>query len=86
MKDLFLSLRSRREHKAWGVSPREAVVLVGARVSGRQTREQRLSAVVTGCNRFDKVPGARAPGFMLTPASQARTSIELDHCSELNNP
>src|SRR6185369_443674 len=46
---------------------------VGARDSGRQFVNFTLSPVSTGSGRISWTdPGARAPGFMLTPASQAK--------------
>ena len=66
-------LRSRQEHKAWGVSPRVLVHLNRqARVSGRK---HFVVSAVARCQRalifYSLYPGAYAPGFMLLPASQA---------------
>src|SRR6185295_10012844 len=72
-----LSLRSRRKHKSWGVSPRDRsginLELATARDSERQhttndasTRYHGLKFVMRNC------PGAYAPGFTLTPALQAK--------------
>src|SRR5215217_2836441 len=65
---LALSLRSRRKHKAWGASPRinnkesfepaDAGDSAAARYHGLQ-------------NTLSCDPGGCAPGFMLSPASQA---------------
>jgi hypothetical protein len=69
------SLRSGRERKAWGVSPRKLKFDTQARVSGRKTREK-IEAVARYCGLrivIRKSPGADAPGFRLTPASQAET-------------
>jgi hypothetical protein len=52
MKDLFLSLRSRREHKAWGVSPRKLwFSSKSPRKRAKDSRNKGLSPVVTGYDR-----------------------------------
>ena len=75
-----LSLRSRRRHKAWGVSPRSK------QESPRSSRMRATACwlqkgeqfVQLGCRPFhglsipfDIDPGAYAPGFMPAPAPQA---------------
>jgi hypothetical protein len=67
-----LSLRSGRQHKAWGASPRLAF-------DNQESPRQRVTACrfhavarFTGSIAFSNLdPGACAPGFMLSPASQA---------------
>jgi hypothetical protein len=52
MKDLFLGLRSRREHKAWGVSPRKLwFSSKSPRKRAKDSRNKGLSPVVTSCDR-----------------------------------
>jgi hypothetical protein len=52
MKDQFLSLRSRREHKAWGVSARKLwFSSKSPRKRAKDFRNKGLSPVVTGCDR-----------------------------------
>ena len=47
-----LSLRSRRKHKAWGVSPRYRGQLFVAREAGDSTLQISLSPVITGSNWY----------------------------------
>ena len=65
-----LACDSRREHKARGASPRLATQFQrGARGSGRQLETFTTVARFAGSETFFFAePGARAPGFMLTPA------------------
>src|ERR1051325_9866267 len=76
------SLRSRRKHKAWGVSPR-GQAYSGMRACGAGDSGSRLCAcngsvcrplrgpIVLKLIRDPGVPLRSTPGFMLTPASQA---------------
>ena len=38
-------------------------------------RVMKLSPIITGCKLSFALPGAHAPGFILTPASQAKERI-----------
>src|SRR4029450_3068884 len=75
MKDLFLSLRSRREHKAWGVSPRK--LWFSSKSPRKRAKDSRNKGAVARWHGLRalirKCPGAYAPGFTLMPASQAMT-------------
>ena len=73
LEHLFLSLRSRRKHKAWGASPRIFMQQVSSPRSGRQ--RWRPFHGLKYFSFYD--PGAHAPGFMLTPASQAKSLLFL---------
>ena len=80
-KKSVLSLRSRRKHKAWGVSPRrQSTEGYQARECGRQSDRGKILTImrnelspISWARKFnlDSDPGACAPGFMLPPASQA---------------
>ncbi len=70
------SLRSRREHKAWGVSPRVQVQ--------SDSKPATAGESVNLCRPFHGLtlikfvlPGAYAPGFMLARASHARDRVDL---------
>src|SRR5215510_15435786 len=75
-KTFALSLRSRRQHKAWGVSPRRKVV---------KSSEPTKLATANGCRPFhglDIAPNltrgsafGSTPGFMLPPAPRAWPNI-----------
>jgi len=73
------SLRSRRRHKAWGVSPRgQNTIVLEARECERQNERYKLPAIeahdcrpFNGLNSVGFDPGAYAPGFMPAPAPQA---------------
>ena len=69
-----LSLRRRRKRKAWGVSPREPLEF---RWSPRQRAtahyKQRFRPLSRAQIVIRDCPGAYAPGFTLTPASQAKS-------------
>src|SRR6185369_13693057 len=74
---VVLSLRSRRKHKAWGVSPRIKAqrIFEPANAGDRPTR-RRIGDVLSPISWARNSvcfcsPGAYAPGFMLPPASQA---------------
>ena len=72
-KSLF-SLRSGRERKAWGVSPRVCAFKVVARDNGRcPLFISAFAALSRAFDLYDWLPGADAPGFILTPASQVKT-------------
>src|SRR6266536_2618990 len=72
-KTFALSLRSRRQHKAWGVSPRRAAA---------KRSEPTKWATANGCRPFHGLDGApnltwgsafgSTPGFTLPPAPRAR--------------
>ena len=82
-----VSPQSGCQHKAWGASPRiETINKIGAREAGDRvvdathaldlfaTDSDSAVAHSAGSLLFAQpVPGAHAPGFMLTPASQVRT-------------
>jgi len=67
-----MSLRSRRQHIAWGVSPRRASI---------KDPKPAKWATVSGCRPFHGLDGfpnltwgfafGSTPGFILTPASRA---------------
>ena len=69
----MLSLRSRRQHKAWGTSPRIRTIKNLLEPAKRAT-----AVLVEGCRPLSRArapfsindAGAAAPGFMLTPASR----------------
>jgi len=75
---VFPSLRSRREHKAWGVSPSESTVFeCRARGAGERSIDFPLPAVSRARENEAQFPGAHTPGCMLPPASQACTKIKV---------
>src|SRR5215471_2779307 len=81
-----MSLRSRRQHKAWGASPRNTFARIGqirgaddsARV--KQTFRSNLSpasrALILHFVRSPGVSLRSTPGFMLSPASQAVSLVD----------
>jgi len=83
----IFSPRSGRNNKAWGGAslgernPRANVVIkFPAREAGDRTNAPRRDLRVKGCRPFHGLarqfildPGACAPGFILSPASQAKT-------------
>ncbi len=72
-----LSLRSRRKRKAWGESPRDISNHKSQPVTTSDSRLFRESFTRSRGLPLENrsFPGARAPGFMLTPASQAKKQI-----------
>ena len=78
----YSACERRREHKAWGASPRNVgLVSIRACECGRQQSE---TVAVNGilsrpfyglAINIPRLPGADAPGFMLLPASQAKTHL-----------
>jgi hypothetical protein len=78
--DVFYSLRSRRKHKAWGVSPRMGETMT-AKPAKRATASSQIMfsyslapvARFTGSeNLLSRLPGVplrSTPGFMLPPAN-----------------
>ncbi len=74
----------RRKHIAWGASPRMRIKLnlraheVGGRSLGRKSLNFHVDSVarIRGLeNLLCSTPGACAPGFMLAPASRAKTTL-----------
>jgi len=65
---LFLSLRSRRKHKAWGASPR---IDNGNCHRAREAGGSAVAHFMGWKNFAYRDPGACAPGFILSPASRA---------------
>jgi len=77
-KDQFPSLRSRREHIAWGVSPGKWWLWNGSpRQRAKAARKRRLSPVVTGLRSWCTRPGAYAPGCTLAPAAQGKKRFKV---------
>src|ERR1044072_3551537 len=83
-KKCGLSLRSRRKHKACGVSPRDQNSRDGEPMKWATAIARKslgiaanvLSPAFAGSqNLLCLDPGAYAPGFMLPPASQAKTEL-----------
>jgi hypothetical protein len=74
-QNIRFSLRSRRKHKAWGVSPRIRELEKQIEPAKRVTVYV-LPAVArfAGFVTFYCLPGAYATGFMLMPASRAKAS------------
>ena len=69
------SLRSRRKHNAWGVSPRSVVFKSEPAERAKYQRILRLPPVSRADETGRIFPGADAPGFRLTPALQAKREI-----------
>ena len=66
----IFSLRSRRERKAWGVSPRfKNTTAFEPANAGDRTAATHVHGLEL---KLIRDPGAHAPGFTLTPASQAQ--------------
>jgi len=67
------SARSARQHEAWGVSRVSGPKDSGSPWSGRQIWKQRSLPLARELNiSYTVVPGAYAPVFMLSTASQVR--------------
>ena len=81
------SPRSGRQHKAWGASPRDVKrIKFGARETGDSRTFKHCRPLRGLAIEFYWDPGACAPGFMLTPASQAkRTRWEVVQLSKSGN-
>jgi hypothetical protein len=75
-----LSLRSRRQHKAWGVSPsKRGMFILGAREAGESLKTFGLSPDFTGSEAsFCFLPGAHAPGFMLSLLRRLRAELQFE--------
>jgi hypothetical protein len=64
---------SRRKRKAWGVSPRCLRLKYAARDNGRQLSNSFTFRPHSRALKFKPhLPGAHAPGFTLSPASQVK--------------
>ena len=77
----YASLRSRRKHKAWGVSPRARVRITDEPAEAGESASSKNFRPFSRAQKrpmFD-LPGAHAPGFMLAPASQA-SAMTVSQC------
>src|SRR5215204_4372630 len=63
------SLRSRRKHKAWGVSPR---IRITESIGAREAGERAVARSAGLAHGLMTVPGAYTPGFTLTSASRTQ--------------
>jgi hypothetical protein len=68
-----LSLRSRRKHKAWGRQPQDNATQRFEPVKRATALGFRFRPLSRAGDSKPFSPGADAPGFMLSPASQAKT-------------
>lgn len=70
----FLSLRSRRKRKAWGVGPRQpSEFRRSPRQRAKAPYKERFRPLPRAICVIGDCPGAYAPGFTLTPAAQGQS-------------
>jgi hypothetical protein len=81
-----LSLRSRRQRKACGASPRNTIGFGSEpSLAGKRVQAEGYRPLSRAVNHLTALPGARAPGFMLTPASQAKRCSEFHPVQRWHN-